>query len=364
MFNTRFLIRAAGTTAFMVLATAAVNLYVDPAKLFDWGHQYERGMAKILGQGKYVVGMSNYDERILQKMRTEEAPLTKPEWIVMGSSRSMQISSDMLGKPVLNLSVSGASIEDHVAISQMVSGWPGKKFIVGADPWIFNANSDQDRWLSVCDDYRNGLGFIGQPNLSSGLRCSRNVRWRQLMNFEYSKTSALGLLNRVRQGRFDYSEKTETSPDPLRDTIRSDGSRMYNLKFASRTPEETSAYVKKRSQPPLYALNKFEEIDERYWTMFWALMAHLKEKGKENVVIYLPAYHPEMYPQLIRHVPAMQHLEERIRAKADSLGIEVRGSYDPVAANCRQSEFYDDIHPREPCIERQLLSAKALTRSK
>lgn len=364
MFNTRFLIRAAGTTALMVLATVAVNLYVDPAKLFDWGHQYERGMAQILKQGKYVVGMSNYDERLLQKMRTEEAPLTEPEWIVMGSSRSMQISSDMLGRPVLNLSVSGASVEDHIAIDQMVSGWPGTKFIVGADPWIFNANSDQDRWLSVCNDYRNGLGLIGLPNLASGLRCSRNVRWRQLLNFEYTKTSTLGLLNRMRQGRFDYSEKEGNSPDPLRDTIRPDGSRMYNLKLASRTPEETAAFVQKRSQPPLYAMNKYEEVDERYWTMFWALMTHLKGKGKENAVIYLPAYHPGMYPQLVRHVPAIRHLEEKIRAKADALGIEVRGSYDPGAANCQQSEFYDDIHPRESCIERQLNLAKALRQTK
>lgn len=338
----------------MLFATAAINLYVDPAKLFDWNHRYEIEMTKILTNGKYVVGMSNYDERILQKMRTQLASPNVSDWIVMGSSRSMQISSEMLRRNILNLSVSGASVEDYVAVNHMISKWQIKNFIIGVDPWIFNANSDQDRWLSVCDDYRNGLELIGLRNLGSTIRCSLNIRWLQLINFEYTKTSVLGLVARIRKGRFEFSESLENLPDPLRDTIRPDGSRMYSLKYANRTSEETAAYIQSRAEASLYALNKYSEIDERYWSIFWSLLTALNADGNANIIIFLPAYHPIAYERINYQVSIVGDLEQRIRSKAVLLGIEVRGSYDSSIAGCEQDEFYDEIHPRESCIERQL----------
>ena len=49
--------------AFIILV--AVNYFGDAARIFEYG--YEKKIAKIVHNGSYVTGISNYDERLFQK---------------------------------------------------------------------------------------------------------------------------------------------------------------------------------------------------------------------------------------------------------------------------------------------------------
>ena len=71
-------------------------------------------MAKILTE-KDAIYATKMDERKFIKNRIINENLD-PEILIVGSSRIMQISNENFNKQILNLSVSGASIEDHIAI--------------------------------------------------------------------------------------------------------------------------------------------------------------------------------------------------------------------------------------------------------
>ena len=62
------------------------------------------------------VYFQNMDERKFIEGRLQY-PLKKVENIIVGSSRVMQVSSDTIGEPLINLAVSGAAIEDNIAFA-------------------------------------------------------------------------------------------------------------------------------------------------------------------------------------------------------------------------------------------------------
>ena len=110
---------------FIILIS--VNYFGDPAKLFD--DNYEKEIASLICQNKYVTNISNYDERILQK-EIIQCVNKNPNVLVIGSSRTTTLNKYLLkDSSVLNLSVSGSTIEDLIAIYQLfkISGKKNKK---------------------------------------------------------------------------------------------------------------------------------------------------------------------------------------------------------------------------------------------
>ena len=73
----------------------------------------------------------------------------------------MSISKDFFNNQLLNLSVSGASIEDQIAITEMaIEKFQPQTIILGADPWLFNETQFKpysDRWKTISDEYYNRL---------------------------------------------------------------------------------------------------------------------------------------------------------------------------------------------------------------
>ncbi|OGT60206.1 MAG: hypothetical protein A3E85_00505 [Gammaproteobacteria bacterium RIFCSPHIGHO2_12_FULL_45_12] len=97
------------------------NYCIDPARLFDSSHSIEQEMALLL-KNHTVSGIANFDDRLLQKYRLADLPAaTKVDFLIIGSSRSMYISTSLMHEKVLNVSVSVASIEDYISILKMAT---------------------------------------------------------------------------------------------------------------------------------------------------------------------------------------------------------------------------------------------------
>ena len=80
-----------------------------------------------------------------------------PDLAVIGSSRSLLINSDHFpGQYLINSSVNGASVQDHIALYQMYksAGILPKKVIPVRGPWIFNRNNKQDRWQRLSYEFK------------------------------------------------------------------------------------------------------------------------------------------------------------------------------------------------------------------
>lgn len=328
-------------------AVAILNFFVDPAGIFrNSSGGPEIQLAKILaGKSNALVG-SNFDERIFQKFRIQEEKEFPPV-IVSGSSRMMPLSSQALGVPSFNLSVSAASLEDHVALTVAAREKSEPKlFLLGIDPWIFNENLGPTGWRSIRDEYADAshaIGITGTPK-SGGW----NNKFLQLINYEYTKASLNLLLHPAKNAGAVTATKSE-SPEEDRALVRSDGSRVNSLRTSVTRVEEINKLAREYGKPPVYNLANFK-FSEKLTSDFLKLVDYL---GKDaRVVFVLPPYHPISYPLINKEYPDISKVEQMLRSEASRRNISVIGSYDPKVAGCVESDFSDGMHPTAKCWEK------------
>jgi hypothetical protein len=236
----------------------------------------EEAMAKELASHG-VIYSSNINERIFIKNRIKYEN-TEPEAVAIGSSRLMQASSSGTHLNLLNLSVSGASVEDIVAIWELSS----KKFnptyvFLGADPWIFNTNSGQSRWKSLETEYSSSLYKLG---------ISKDVSQSKIVPTSGLNAIAIKFYDSINQSKIRAEDETPSFVDK----IRKDGSRVYNLAYAKKSLEE----VERGAQSYVsYSMSNYKHSNEvRY--IFEKFVSELKAHN-HKVVIVLSPYHPRLY---------------------------------------------------------------------
>jgi len=168
----------------VLCALVWINYIGDGAKLFD--KEYEKEIAQIISDGKYVTNIKNFDERLFQEYLIKEKN-NCPNIMVTGSSRTMLINSNLVADTsFINNSVSGASIEDLVSIYQLYkeeNKFPNK-IIIGIDPWTFNENNEQKRWQSIANYYYKFHNLNKRDLIESDLE-----KYRQLISFTYFQSS-------------------------------------------------------------------------------------------------------------------------------------------------------------------------------
>ena len=299
---------------------------------------HEMTTAKELSDADYVY-FSNLNERKFTEARLFY-PLKETRAIVMGSSRIMQVGSDLVGSPSLNLSVSGASVEDYIAyVGESVAKLKPLDIYLGADPWLFNQLSGQDRWktspalfLKWSEIIRNGEapGDHNAPNsesiLGNPLQATLLGSLYQFVNIRGSLIARDGLQGAVAKKSYD-------------------GRHIYDEKYASLSTES----IKKRLDGTLDYSMKYFEYDLISYDRYAALVVWLKNYGF-TVSLVLSPYHPEVYDRMKSDRPIFLEVETKFRRLGEEFGINVLGSYDPSKVGCNANDFYDGMHPKEGCM--------------
>ncbi len=341
------------TILLIMLSAGLINYIIDPAHLYRGG-TYEHGIAELLHQEKNVANVSNYDERLLQKFYVESLE-NKKKVLVLGSSRSMQIRSELF-KPYsfFNSSVSGCSEEDFLAIFYMFykKGFVPDKVILGIDPWVFNENSNQTRWRVIQQYYYDMLSVIDQKEKIKSPSNLNSNKLKQLVSWGYLKKSLLLLLSRQQNKenrKFGYYPINDDNADV---TIkRSDGS-LYEAGYERWTTDEVNKKVFEFTIKP-YSLQKFNIINMKAKDNIEKFILFLKNLNIE-VIIFLAPYHPYVYKYLVQSgdKKIVADVESSLRILARVNNISIKGSYDPSKNNCIENEFYDGMHPQEVCVNR------------
>ena len=331
-----------------------VNLFVDPAHLFN-SEAYVGRVAAILLKGKNVAGLSNYDERLLQKIVIENRE-NEIDTIVMGSSRAMILSNDLLHDgSFFNHAVSGATIEDYVAITQLFldnGGLPDSVYI-GVDPWLFNINNGQIRWKTLSKDYQKGLQTLNihdSSKLQDFISLGWLDRWFEIVSPAYFQSS------------IDHLLKHKGLPDPFFETDsdeldvaikKADGTISYDKPYRDAGVEQVQGQVKSAMNKQPYSLGSYYQIDPSLQVRFEALLHFLKSEGVEVTLILSP-YHPLFYDFLItgENTAIILDVQKYIGTLGQDMGIPVIGSYDPADIPCKEEEFYDEMHPRPACFQK------------
>ncbi|MCR2746954.1 acyltransferase family protein [Limnobacter parvus] len=295
----------------------------------------EDTMAKELSRSPAIF-FSNSDERKFIKARIKYET-ENPHTIVIGSSRVMQIGSEFTKSRTLNLSVSGASIEDIVAIWEMSSDkFNPTTFLIGADPWIFNSNSGQDRWKTLGSEYNKAL-----VDLNMKAENQPDTEKETLLFNE----KIVNLYNSI---NISDIRSSDDSPS-LIDKVRKDGSRVYNTLYANKSQVE----VERGALSFLnYGMSNYIYSDEAKITLD-ALIK--KIASHQQVVLVLTPYHPILYKQMKNENQPFLLIEEIFKKISSNHGIKIIGSYNPETVGCTSEEFFDGMHPKDSCIEKILL---------
>ncbi len=332
---------------------ACFNYVIDPAGLFR-PIGYEDGIAAIVVSRRNVANITNYDERLVQKYVIKKVE-QKIDVIALGSSRSMQIRSYLFPQyTFFNHSVSGASIEDYLAIIQMYKerNLLPQKVIIGLDPWVLNRESGQNRWQSLEDEYIRSCEQLG---LSVSTRQDNKTarKYIELISMPYLKES---YDQWKKPSRASYYATTQNELQV--DIELADGSRSYHETYRNKSVnearQEAIAYA---NADPIYALGNFQQLDNKSIIMFEAFINNLQKMNIE-VVFFLPPYHPTVYQALANNPKYIMvfAVEKYFNDLARSRDIHVIGSYNPVECSLSEADFYDGMHPKTAAVEKLFYS--------
>lgn len=351
-----FLIFVLVTVAILGIA-ATISYSNDPTGAFS-NNAYENGIADFMLSGHNVGNIEkNYDERLLQRdlIRKDHRNV---DIIVLGSSRSMSLRKSLLGgnhssnAVFLNHGVSGASIEDYIAILEMYKekgSIPGT-VIIGVDPWILNANNDQKRWKTLETEYENGMEILSPAH---------KVSSRELYDIKKDLGRYASLISRpviveslkTMGSQSYYPTDLEESDVAIR---LQDGSISYQESFRNHTAKEIDKDATTYADAaPIYSLGNFEYLDEKNRLSFESTLQYLKNRNT-TVILFLPPYHPIVYMKIDSDPNYFMVKESELyfRDLAKKENITLIGSYDPDVQNFTSVDFYDGMHARPEALKK------------
>lgn len=320
-----------------------INYSIDPAHLFDNG-RFERETANELLQGKNLVGVTNYDGRLLNKYYISGLKYKK-DVVIIGSSRSLTITKDLFpNKKFFNNSIQGSSLDDIIYMYQIYKEWHliPKEIIIGLDPWILNKNkysgsqNTNSTFLTSIHIFLNSKVNINSDEM---------LKYYQLISPSYFQRSFSELIKGNSHQIFGsrYSVVDDASNPNI--TKYSDGSMNYRLIFGD---DQQKVRIVAQKYDPVPLLGGFDRLDDKEVARFESFVGEMLQDGI-NVIFYLPPYHPVTYRSLMSsdQFKIIKTVQEYFEEFAKNRGIQVYGSYNPDDYHLMDSDFYDGTHPKE-----------------
>ena len=265
----------------------------------------------------------------------------------------MAISSEMMHDTVLNFSVSSASIEDIAALAvNAFEKLNPRRFIIGVDPWMFNASFVSSRWESISADYGRAARIL---SIEETIAHSQTPKYLQLVNYEYTRQSLLSIFGRRHSAPKFYFKADQIALDNS-DLLRADGSRIYNTNYANQPPDATASAAQKFVVSKDNGFSDFQ-FSKAKMQSFLKMMDFLENRA--DVTIFLAPFHPAAYVSLMQSTPQIAEVELTLKSKfQNNHKIDVVGSFDPRIAHCQSEDFLDGMHSRPVCISKILSVAQ------
>lgn len=332
------------------LIIMGLNYIEDPANIFRKG-PYEKGIVKHLNEGKNVTNVTNYDERLFQKYFITELNQC-PDVIVLGSSRVMQLGKSYFPEEkLINNGVSGASIEDLLAIYDLYEnkGCKIKKVRIGLDPYFLNDNNDQSRWKVLLAEYNEMLSKLELNKYTEKkvIDESEFEKYKQLWSVSYFKNSWSYF---VRGVDVHYRPTAETINKDF--TKLTDGSIVYGEISRNSTLETVNRYATQSiTETPMYSMREFTKMSSKYQTIFKHFIVYLQAKNIE-VEFFISPYHPIVYDHIkkSKDYQIVFEVEKYFKQLANDHKIKLIGTYSPYIYQFNDTYFYDGFHCKEASL--------------
>ena len=358
---TKLWVKFLGMTAAFLLVTlgfvAMLNYLVDPAHIFS-SSTYEKELSEILRSGKNAAGVTNYDDRLLQRYLVEDRWET-PSVIALGSSRSYKWRErHFTNQRFFNHSVNGSSVADYIAIVGLYDreNRLPKTIILGAYPWLMNPGLGGGTWESLSDVFADLAGkFSNWVYIKRHRQTFRRKKIITLFSLKYAEASVKTLMRQTNGDAGGVNFRAVVGDGAIDAIKRSDGSYRYHSDTWKEDAQIFEAAVRAGKTGKTFGMANFTKRDPILVSLFVNFLTYLREANVE-VIIFLPPYHPGFYNSIKPHSDASRISTEEIflRRIAKEAGIVVIGSYDPSNTPCKAADFLDERHPRESCHDKIL----------
>ncbi len=323
------------------VVVGSFNYKIDSLGIVN-SNSYLNNAARDLAHGHMIAGLKNFDERIFKKKVIENIK-ENIEWVVLGSSRSMLLRKRTFlnsNEKFHNYSVSGASLEDYIALTSIhidnQHKFP-KNIILGVDPWIFNKHNEQNRYLSFVDDYNKLISKIDTDQSIN----EKPQYIQKLFSIEYLIENINFIKNNISNNLKGYYIVDTINIDA---SIREiDGSLQYPYKRRNPNFKEVEYAAIQYTNGNAYSLNNFTKLDNV--ELFKSFILYLKNNDV-NVILYLPPYNPISYDLLLKNekYSIINQVENYLLSFSEKYDIKLIGSYNPHKYNFSYKDFIDGDH--------------------
>lgn len=324
------------------------NYYYDSLGLVNKNGFLNKASDDIV-KGKYLIGLKNYNERVFNEKIIGKLN-NEVEFLVLGSSRSMLIRHRNLPLKVntfFNASVSNGIFGDILNLlfvyEKRFKKLP-KNILINIDPWLFNSNNPEKRYLEMKEYYIQMLNRIS-VNASNSSKYIKKNNLNKLFSMEYFKTNLIFMKDTYQKGYKGYYSVNSLDGINENHTIKEpDGSIHYpnsrNNKSITEIKEESNKWIDSHiSQFRNY--NKITNKD-----IFEKLLTYLSENNV-NIIVNLSPFNPFIYDKLISKYPLIPESEKYIKSLTEYYNIEIIGSYSPYQYTNKGNDFTDYMHTKE-----------------
>jgi hypothetical protein len=345
-----------GSTLIWLLGIMILNFLIDPGAIYHRQKNFSVvDFSKMLLHSHYGLWWpeGSFNEREIKK---ELILHSNSDCVVIGSSHVMQIGNQnnnlilhRLCKSIMNLGVSGASIEDHFIYAFLATQNKHiKKIILGIDPWTFAYNKDM-RYDILHQEYSTAKSMVlGAPVLHETTKYSD--AFLNLINLEYTLRSLQKLKNINKNAKKPFQYQPSMPVDmahggqyPL---LLPDGSLIYSAKFISESfnnQHKINDVVYKTDGE----INEPQAIKD-----YKTLLSWIKNRHIEPVLLMTPYHEISWKNKEQSNYQAIQKTTKVIERLAGDLHLKMIGTYAPFQAKCTHSEFYDFMHPTIDCVNK------------
>jgi hypothetical protein len=339
----RFLFKLSIIVIPVGIIVAAFNFFVDPANLF-FPRDYVAGVAGIMLRGHNVDNVSNYNERLLQEQMITRVA-AKPNIVVMGSSRIMEIGSDFFpGKMVLNVGVSHANIHDLVAITGLLdsTGHLPEEIYMNVDAGLISEQHTSE-WQSIAPYYYYFTRKYVDPKLISQKDNKESYpRLTAFFSLEYFKQSLEFLLA---HGDKHYTDIQVQKP--VKYGRFADGSVCYSETYKHPDTIKVASDAAITGAKEGLTLPNKDNIK-----LLKSLLAFFHQRGIKVHFLKLP-YHFAYYAAVNKKQDNLfNHYDTIYNQIAVERQLTITGSFDATRYHMNGSDFYDMYHCSKEAIKK------------
>lgn len=352
------------TIGTFVLSAIAFSEFVLRDRFFSCDNGFAHPVATALIEGKSVAFATNdFPDKCIVAAVIGAMP-TSPDTVAIGSSRTMQLGSELFEGSFYNASVFAARLYDYLGLVQLMETHQRlpKRLIIGVDLWAIDQRDDDPRWGGMA--LEAGAFIAGAA--STGKRVGPNLVALGRLFLSYVTAALRRLGGHIGVGELrrtlafvgscyclnPFAAGMEVLDQPTSDSLvkRSDGFIIYERKIRDRNRDalnidglaSATAYV---STP--------HALSSHYLDQLWQLTRYLQTRGVEPI-IWLAPFGPTEYRLMVAapNGQIVRDAERELRRSASTRQIRVVGSYNPANIPCQQDEFIDWQHPDKRCVAR------------